>query len=98
MMDSLASYGEYNSKEYHVALEVSEKLCLHSASVILGLMITMFILSLTVCWFPCFRCAFHWKDAIEENRSNLLSNEEFNYEGDDDFGKADSEFSIGSDL
>lgn len=66
-------------------LEAAELACKHAGVVIMGFVATAFILSVTVFWYPCFRCSLYFVETLSEKEAleGLLRDVDGDDENDD---------------
>lgn len=51
------------------AIQAAELACQHAGVVIIVLVSLLFVLSVSLCWFPCFRCGLHFRESLCEREA-----------------------------
>ena len=66
-------------------LEAAEIACKDAGAIVMGLVATAFVLSVTLFWYPCFRCSLYFVETLSEKEAleGLLRDVEQDDEDDD---------------
>lgn len=64
--------------------EAADLACKKAGVVVVAVVSVIFVLSVTVCWFPCFRCGLYFREALAEKEALEGLLEDVDDEDEDD--------------
>jgi hypothetical protein len=60
---------ELSSPVPQETIEAAQLACQHAGAIVMGLVATVFVLSITLCWYPCFRCSLYYVETLSEKEA-----------------------------